>query len=105
MKNSAGLTRREFIVKSVTAISAVYIIPDLIPKADAAKPLNLEVSAKTKWAINVDVNKCVDGCTACVEACVDEYGLYGFVRPETDCNGLGNFKLKILRLIKLQHYQ
>ena len=57
MRNSSELTRREFIVKSVTAISAVYVIPDLIPKAVAAKPLDLEVSAKTKWAINVDVNK------------------------------------------------
>ena len=37
MRNSAGLTRREFIVKSVTAISAVYIIPDLIPKADCCQ--------------------------------------------------------------------
>ena len=46
MKDSARLTRREFMVKSFTALSAVYIIPDLIPKAVASKPLDEEVSAK-----------------------------------------------------------
>ena len=100
MRNSAELTRREFIVKSVTAISAVYIIPDLIPKAVAAKPLDLEVSAKTKWAINVDVNKCVDGCTACVEACVDENGLYGFDRPETDSQWIRKLRIKDIKTDK-----
>jgi len=101
MRNSVGLTRREFIVKSVTAISAVYIIPDLIPKAVAAKSLDMEVSAKTKWAINVDVNKCVDGCTACVEACVDENGLYGFDRPETDSQWIRKLKIKDIKTDKV----
>ena len=101
MRNSSELTRREFIVKSVTAISAVYVIPDLIPKAIAAKPLDLEVSAKTKWAINVDVNKCVDGCTACVEACVDENGLYGFDRPETDSQWIRKLQIKDIKTDKV----
>ncbi len=97
MKDSARLTRREFMVKSFTAISTVYIIPDLIPKAVASKPLDAEVSAKTEWAINVDVTKCVDGCTACVDACVDENGLYGFDRPETDSQWIRKLQIKDIR--------
>ena len=72
--NNKSINRREFLVKSITALSAVYVVPDLFPKAIAAKPLDKKVSSSTKWAMNVEVDKCVEGCTACVEACIDENG-------------------------------
>ena len=87
------LTRRDFLVKSITAISAIYIIPEIMPPAVAAKPLDKEVDSSTKWAMNVDVDKCVEGCSACVDACVDENGLYGFDRPETDSQWIRKLKL------------
>ena len=72
--NNKSINRREFLVKSITALSAVYVVPDLFPKAMAAKPFDQKVSSSTKWAMNVEVDKCVEGCTACVEACIDEKG-------------------------------
>ena len=45
--------------------------------------------------MHVDVDKCVDGCTACVDACNEENGLTGFGRPETDSQWIGKVKLKI----------
>ena len=82
--NMKSINRREFLVKSISALSVVYVVPDLFPKVMAAKPFDQKVSSSTKWAMNVEVDKCVEGCTDCVEACIDENGLYGFDRPETD---------------------
>ena len=59
MKNNSLLTRRDFLVKSFTAFSAIYIIPDIIPHASASKPLDKEVDSSTRWAMNVDIDKCV----------------------------------------------
>ena len=64
------LSRRGFLVKSFSAISVVYVIPNLFTHAEAAKPLDQKVSSSTKWAMAVDVDKCVSGCTACVDACI-----------------------------------
>ena len=99
--NNKSINRREFLVKSITAISAVYIVPDLFPKAIAAKPLDQKVSSSTKWAMNVEVDKCVEGCTACVEACVDENGLYGFDRPETDSQWIRKLMIKDIKTDKI----
>ena len=71
-----NLTRRDFLIKSASLMTVVYIIPDLVSKTEA-KPLDEKVSSKTKWAMNIDVDKCTKGCTACVEACIEENGLYG----------------------------
>ncbi len=85
MKNKHNITRRDFLVKSLTAMSIIYVIPDIFPKTMASnKPLNVEVSAQTKWAMSIDVDKCAKNCTACVDACIQENGLYGFDRPDTD---------------------
>ena len=99
--NNKSINRREFLVKSITALSAVYIIPDLFPKAIAAKPLDQKVNSSTKWAMNVEVDKCVEGCTACVEACVDENGLYGFDRPETDSQWIRKLMIKDIKTDKI----
>ena len=38
--NNKSINRRRFLVKSITALSAVYVVPDLFPKAMAAKPFD-----------------------------------------------------------------
>ena len=101
MKNNSLLTRRDFLVKSFTAFSAIYIIPDIIPHASASKPLDKEVDSSTRWAMNVDIDKCVEGCSACVDACVDENGLYGFDRPETDSQWIRKLTLKDIKTEKI----
>ena len=49
--NKNNLTRRDFLIKSASLVTVVYIIPDLVSKTEA-KPLDEKVSSKTKWAMN-----------------------------------------------------
>ena len=42
--NNKSINRREFLVKSITALSVVYVVPDLFPKAMAAKPFDQKVN-------------------------------------------------------------
>ena len=44
--------------------------------------------------MHIDVDKCADGCTACVDACNEENGLTGFGRPETDSQWIRKIKIK-----------
>ena len=53
--NKNNLTRRDFLIKSASLMTVVYIIPDLVSKTEA-KPLDEKVSSKTKWAMNIDVD-------------------------------------------------
>ena len=97
MSDNLLLTRRDFLVKSITTLSIIYVVPDLVPKAMASKPLDKEVTSDTKWAMNVDVDKCTEGCTACVDACIEENGLYGFDRPETDSQWIRKLTVKDIK--------
>jgi molybdopterin-containing oxidoreductase family iron-sulfur binding subunit len=71
MKNKHTISRRNFLVKSITALSAIYVVPDIFSNVSAAKHPNIEVSSKTRWGMSIDVDKCVDGCTSCIDACAD----------------------------------
>ena len=102
MSTDIKLSRRGFIVKSISVLSTVYIIPDLFTPAEAAKPLHVEVKSDTKWAMSIDVDKCADGCTACVDACVEENGLYGFDRPETDSQWIRKLTIKDIKTDKVK---
>ena len=56
-----------------------FIVPSLLSSnAQAKKPLDQKVTDKKSWGMHIDVDKCVDGCTACVDACNEENGLTGF---------------------------
>tara|TARA_B100000029_G_scaffold50615_2_gene46034 strand:- start:14484 stop:15236 length:753 start_codon:yes stop_codon:yes gene_type:complete len=95
--NFGKINRRDFLVKSISAIAVVYIIPNIIETSIAAKQKSEKVSSKTKWGMHIDVTKCVDGCSACIQACNDENGLYGFGRPETDPQWIRKIKLRDLK--------
>ena len=101
MKNKHTISRRNFLVKSITALSAIYVVPDIFSNVSAAKPPNIEVSSKTRWGMSIDVDKCVDGCTSCIDACADENGLYGFDRPETDSQWIRKLTLKDIKTEKI----
>ena len=93
--------RRGFLVKSLSSLVVIYVIPNILGKSLAAKPPSEKVSSQTKWGMHIDVEKCVDGCSACVEACKDENGLYGFGRPETDSQWIRKIKLRDLNTNKI----
>jgi molybdopterin-containing oxidoreductase family iron-sulfur binding subunit len=42
----------------------------------------------------VDVDKCADGCTACVDACHEENGVKGHGRPATDAQWIRKVRLR-----------
>ena len=46
-----------------------------------------------RWGMLVDVTRCVDGCTDCVDACNTEHGLQGMGRPETDAQYIRKLKV------------
>ena len=72
-----------------------FIVPSLLSSnVQAKKPLDQKVTNKQSWGMHVDVDKCVDGCTACVDACNEENGLTGFGRPETDSQRIRKVKIK-----------
>jgi molybdopterin-containing oxidoreductase family iron-sulfur binding subunit len=102
MKNKHTISRRNFLVKSIAALSVIYVVPDIFSNASAVtKPPNIEVSSKTRWGMSIDVDKCVDGCTSCIDACADENGLYGFDRPETDSQWIRKLTLKDIKTEKI----
>ena len=103
MQNKYNISRRDFLVKSLTAISIIYVIPDIIPKAIASnKPLNAEVSSETKWAMSIDTDKCAKNCTACIDACIEENGLYGFDRPDTDPQWIRKITVQNIKTDKIK---
>ena len=87
--------RRHFLVKSASALTMTFIVPSLLSSnAQAKKPLDQKVTDKKSWGMHIDVDKCADGCTACVDACNEENGLTGFGRPETDSQWIRKIKIK-----------
>ena len=43
----------------------------------------------------------MSGCTACVDACIEEIGLYGFDRPETDSQWIRKIKIQDIKTDKV----
>jgi len=48
----------------------------------------------TRWGLLVDTNKCPKDCTVCVSACVEENGLEGKGRPQTDAQWIRKIDIK-----------
>ena len=89
------INRRNFLVKSASALAITFVVPSMLTsKAYAKKPLAEKVTNKQSWGIHIDAGKCVEGCTACVDACNEENGLTGFGRPETDSQWIRKVTVK-----------
>ena len=89
------INRRNFLVKSASALAITFVVPSILTsRAYAKKPLGEKVTNKQSWGIHIDAGKCVEGCTACVDACNEENGLTGFGRPETDSQWIRKVTVK-----------
>jgi molybdopterin-containing oxidoreductase family iron-sulfur binding subunit len=89
------MDRRHFIGGTLAAAGAVTIAPGVILHAVAGnKASDSGASSEHRWGMVVDANKCVDGCTACVEACDEEHKLTDLGRPTTDARWIRKVKLK-----------
>ncbi|MCB1759036.1 MAG: 4Fe-4S dicluster domain-containing protein [Gammaproteobacteria bacterium] len=75
------LKRREFIGKTVLAAGAATVAPGVLLAVANAGSDSEGVNDGVRWGMLVDSNKCVDGCTKCVEACESENGIDRMQRP------------------------
>jgi len=68
------MNRRDFLRKSGTAVvgaSGALSLPVLTSCSSGAASTNTVLSGK-KWGMVVDLTRCRDGCTACMDACRQE---------------------------------
>jgi molybdopterin-containing oxidoreductase family iron-sulfur binding subunit len=77
--------RRQFLGLAAVTAAATSVFPGLrlIELVQARSPEEA-VTSLQRWGLLIDVAKCAEGCTACVDACREENGWTGHGRPETD---------------------
>ncbi len=90
-----SLSRRNFLHLTIvaTAVAAPGSGLRLIELARARAP-DEAASGRQRWGLLIDVNQCVDGCTACVQACFVENGVNGHGRPATDAQWIRKVTVK-----------
>ncbi len=86
-----SLSRRDFVI--LTAVAAAAPSLRLIELARARTPEET-ASSLNRWCLLIDVDQCVDGCTACVEACFVENGVWGHGRLATDAQWIRKVTIK-----------
>ena len=90
------LDRRDFlkIGGTVTAGTAVgYGLP-LVPISRAYSSGKAAEPSGTRWGMVIDVTKCKDGCTACVDACRKENNVAFFDDPHIDIYWIRKAKIR-----------
>jgi molybdopterin-containing oxidoreductase family iron-sulfur binding subunit len=79
--------RRGFL-GAAAAAAGVALAPGVmlyaLPAPAGARAMGEPASASVRWGMLIDVTLCAEGCDACVTACVEENGLGGHGRPQTD---------------------
>jgi len=76
------MKRREFINKTVLAAGVATVTPGVLLTVARAAKQSEGASSDTRWGMLIDTNKCVDNCTACVDACNKENGIDLMRRPD-----------------------
>jgi len=87
-KPEAADPDRRDVLRGLAAGLGVTLAPGVtvyaLGGAAEARPLDQAVSSKVRWGMLIDVNKCGDGCNACVTACSKENGWADAGNPLTD---------------------
>jgi molybdopterin-containing oxidoreductase family iron-sulfur binding subunit len=74
--------RRAFLKAGAVATGTALAPGVLLFGAAQARAPEEPASDKVRWGMIIDVNKCADGCNACVTACNEENGLSGATGPQ-----------------------
>ncbi|MBV1704013.1 MAG: 4Fe-4S dicluster domain-containing protein [Hyphomicrobiales bacterium] len=92
---AAGVDRRT-LLKSAVGLATTAVAPGVALYAfeAAAKAPGDPVSAKVRWGMLIDSNKCDAGCDHCVTACKTENGWGSTGRPETDAQWIRTVSLR-----------
>lgn len=105
-KQPKEIQRREFISKTILAAGTVLAAPGILLTVANAKSESEGVSSNVRWGMLVDSNKCVENCTACVDACNEENGINLLQRPSGQEDGMWNAQRpQWIRKVKLQDRQ
>ncbi len=67
--------RRAFLGVAAGVTAAVTVAPGVLLHTVDAAPRAEPVTSDVRWGLLIDTAKCVDGCSACVDACHHENGL------------------------------
>lgn len=76
-------SRRNFL-KSGAAVATLQLAPGVTVMAFGGSEAEAAADAGKRWGLLIDVRKCKEGCTACIDACATENGWGGHGHPETD---------------------
>ena len=89
-----SLNRRDFLGLVGGAAATAALLPglNLVELAQARSPEEA-ASSLQRWGLLIDVDQCVDGCIACVDACFTENGVWGHGRPETDAQWIRKIRI------------
>lgn len=98
MSEDASVSRRGFLAISAAALGGAALAPGirLIEIAGARAPEEA-ASAKVRWGLLIDADKCASGCDDCVKACATENGLKDTGHPRTDAQWIRKVELKDMR--------
>ena len=90
-----GLDRREFVKISglLTAGAAVGFGVPLVPLYRASATGKVADRTGRRWGMVIDVSKCRDGCTACVDACRKENNVALHGDPRFDIHWIRKAKI------------
>jgi molybdopterin-containing oxidoreductase family iron-sulfur binding subunit len=91
-------TERRTFLQGAAALAAGVIAPGvtltIFGGEAVARPAREPASAKVRWGMLVDLNKCSTSCNACVTACNEENGLKSLGRPEIDAQWIRKVALR-----------
>jgi molybdopterin-containing oxidoreductase family iron-sulfur binding subunit len=86
--------KRRSILAGAIGASLVSMAPGMrLIELTRAKSDDEAVTAKTRWGMLIDTDKCAVDCDACVTGCNDEHGLTGAGRPQTDAQWIRKITL------------
>ncbi len=86
--------RRRFLGTASATFVGITIAPGILLHSVKARSVDEPVTDKQRWGLLIDTNRCVPGCTDCVEACKKEHGLRKNHGPKTDAQWIRKVSLK-----------
>jgi tetrathionate reductase subunit B len=89
-------SKRSFVKQAIAGSSVATIAPGVVlyNVAQASRDPHDPVTDNVRWGMLIDANKCVDGCTDCVDACHTENGVHQLGRPATDAQWIRKVHLR-----------
>ena len=89
-------SKRSFVKQAIAGSAVATIAPGVVlyNVAQASRDPGDPVTDNVRWGMLIDANKCVDGCTDCVDACHTENGVHQLGRPATDAQWIRKVQLR-----------